>query len=201
VFARARRYLTRGTQLAACRKGQELAQIPVDDVREDLRFGITETHIDLDQCGGSVRDQHEIGEQGAAEGRACRLHSSADPLEDRALDVFQKPGSGQRHRAIRTHSTRVGSGVLFPQALVVLDEGQQPGVLAVTDGVGAHLGAKKPLFQHDGAPGIPEGTPAQHLARGLRGLLVRLRDDHALARAQAVRLDHRRRRKIRQRSC
>ncbi|MNZ68661.1 hypothetical protein D3C78_869310 [compost metagenome] len=102
-------------------------------------------------------------------------------------------GGDHRGRGVGTHAAGVRAGVLVADALVVLAGGHGQHVLAVDHDDEAGFLAVEELLDHHAGARIAEGVAGQHVTHGGFGFFQGHGDDHALARGQAVGLDHDRR--------
>ena len=91
------------------------------------------------------------------------------------------------------HAARIGPGIAFAHALVVLRRLQHQHALAVRQREGAHFLARKAVLDHDPGARLAEGALDHGGAHGGFGLLHGRSDGDALAGGEAVRLHHDRR--------
>ena len=90
------------------------------------------------------------------------------------------------HGADGAHSARVGAGVAFSDALVVLGRGQQVKRLAVGHHKHAAFNAVHELLDHHALARRAKGGSGQHVLDHLLRFVQVLGDDHPFARSQAV---------------
>ncbi|MDT4815202.1 hypothetical protein FQZ97_482260 [compost metagenome] len=99
-------------------------------------------------------------------------------------------GSDHRGRRVGAHAAGVRAGIAVADALVVLAGGHGQHVLAVDHDDEAGFLAVEELLDHHPRTGVTEGVAGEHVAHGVFGFVQGHGDDHALARGQAVGLDH-----------
>ena len=99
-------------------------------------------------------------------------------------------GIDHRGGRVGTHAAGIGAGVALADAFVILAGGHGQHVLAVDHDDKAGFFAVEKLLDHHPAAGVAKGVAGQHIGHGVLGLLQRLGHDNALARRQAVGLDH-----------
>ncbi len=93
----------------------------------------------------------------------------------------------------RAHAAGVGPSIALEQPLVVLGRRHDPEVGAVAEREDRHLGAVQSFLQQEFRSGVAESALDEDGSDRVDGVLGGFRDDHALARGQAVGLDDRNR--------
>ena len=160
--------------------------------QHDLGLGVTKAGVELQDLG-ALGGEHEATVEAAGVGNAplgelghdlaLHLHHGRELLgRDQVL------GNGR----IDAHAAGVGALVAVEGALVVLRGGERHHGLAVGEREQRALGAVEGLLHDDGGTGLAERA-REALVHAGQGLLGGLGHDHALARGQAVGLDHDRR--------
>ena len=160
--------------------------------QHDLGLRVAEASVELDDLravgGGDQARVQDAGERRAFGGHG--LHGRAHDRLDGGVDHVL---ADLRHRAVGAHAAGVRALVVVIGALVVLGDRHRPEVGAVHE---AHqrelLTLQEVLDHHLGAGRTETVIDEDVLQRVQRGGLVH-RHRHALARRQAVRLDHNRR--------
>ena len=87
--------------------------------QHDLRFGVAEAAVELDDRG-AVGGQREPGVEQAGEGGAAVHQLVGDRLDDPFDELVYQVLGRPRQRRVRTHATGVGAMVTVVAALVIL---------------------------------------------------------------------------------
>ena len=143
-------------------------------MHQRLRLGIAEAHVELDDLG-SIGGHHQAGVEKA--GEAGGAHGGLMMVSRIRWRV------GGRHDAavaVGAHASGVGSGVAIMNGLVILRGFERDHMAAVAEHDETDFLATQKFFDHQ--------ARTQRLNGGL-GFGAAVRDDHALARGQAVGFD------------
>ena len=177
-----------------CGVHEDVEQIALESHHDGLRFGVAHAAIEFERLGVALRVDHQAGIQEAGERNAVFRHARQRGQDDLLHRLGMHVGRDHRSRRVGAHATGVGAGVAVEQALVVLAGGQREHVLAVGQHDEAGFFALQKLFDHDARAAFvvlhAELVVLQHPVDGFVGLGQRHGHDHALARCQAIGLDH-----------
>ena len=169
--------------------GQQLGQVAVEPGEDDLGLGVAEADVVLEHLE-PVGGEHEAGVEDAPVVDAPEVERVQGgfhrPLDDLLHQVLPDAGHGGEG----AHAARVRTRVAVAQPLVVLGRRQRHRPPPVADAQQRDLGADQALFDDHPPAGGPEGVARQLGGHVGDGLVERIGDQHALARSQAVGLDH-----------
>ena len=166
---------------------QQFGEVAFDARHDRLAFGIAEADIIFDQLG-AVGGQHQPGIEHAAKRRSGLGHGARGRLDDLAHRPRFELGGEHRGGRIGAHAAGVGAGIALADALVVLRRCRA-----------RRRGCRRPARTGSlpRPPGIPRSPSARRPPRAIAASASSrvMRDGHALARGEAVGLDHHRDRK------
>ena len=168
---------------------EELRGVDVQQRQHHLGLGVPEAHVVFDDLR-AVRGQHEAGVEHAAVVDATAAQLLDQRADGRVHDGVHHRPVHVRHRRVSPHATGVRPGVAVADALEVLRRHQRDGVGAVAEHEERALLADQALLNDDGSSGVAERGARELGGDILASLVQGLRDQHALACRQSVRLDH-----------
>ena len=141
-------------------------QIAVDQRQHDLRLGIAEPDVELDDLRAVAR-QHQPGVEKAAILVAFGAHPrSTGSTISRMMRASQR-GVEQRARRERAHAAGVRPLVAVEDALVILRRADRRARAAVAQREERHFRAAEAFLDHDASAGVAE-LLLVHRARGSR---------------------------------
>ena len=169
------------------KEGREVALQPGQD---HLAFGITEAGVVLKDLGLAVSGDHQAGVEHARE-RPTLFRKTGDGRDDdRAHDLLVELELEIESGRDRAHAAGVRTLVPVLEALVILDAREGHRSRSVAQDQERNLFAGDELLDDHAFPGLAETIALQHRGGGFGRLLARLANHGALARGQAVGLDH-----------
>ena len=158
-----------------------------------MRFRIAEPAVELDHSRRAAAIDHQPRVQKSGIGGSCGRQSVHRRADDLAHDAFVRCGIHHRRGRVCAHSAGVRPRISLTRRLVILRRRERNDLTAAHNTDEARFLAGEKLLDHDPAARVSERTAGEHRVDGGERLRYRLRDDHALARREAVRLDHDRR--------
>ncbi|OPZ01834.1 MAG: hypothetical protein BWZ09_02637 [Alphaproteobacteria bacterium ADurb.BinA305] len=171
----------------------QIGEIGLQTHHDRLRLGIAHATVELDHARLALAVDHQPGVKESGVGQALGGHAGQRRVDDLAHHARMHVGGDHRGGRVGAHAAGVGALVAVEQALVVLAGGERERVLAVGHDDEAGLLALHELLDDDARTRIAHAVVEQHhVDRGVR-LVGRHRHHHALARGQAIGLDHDRR--------
>src|SRR3984957_5929157 len=170
------------------RRLAEVDEIALQTHQNRLRLGIAETAVVFEHIGRAIGGDHQTGVQKPKIGIAVGAQSLQRRFDDFAHDARMQRGSDDGRRRVSAHAAGIGAAVAVVAALVVLRRGERQHGVAGRHHDEADFLAVQEFLDHDGAPGAAKAA-AQHAGGRRDRRIVRLANEHALARCEPVRLD------------
>ena len=168
---------------------EEGERVGGDERKDDLRFGIAEPAVELDDLRPLVR-HHQPDVEHATVRHPLVGHPREHGADDAFLDGAEHRRRHDGRGRVGPHPARVRPRVALADALVVLRRGEQDVIGPVGEDEDAGLLAAHELLHDDRRPGLAVGFVEQHLAERCTGRVGVLADVDALARREPVRLQH-----------
>ena len=166
---------------------EELGQVRAQPRQHRLRLRVPEAGVELEHLG-AIRADHQARVEDAAEGDAAGGHRRDDGAVDAVDELPDLGGAEAGDRRVAAHAAGVGALVAVEDPLVVLGGGERDDVLAVADRQQRELLAIEELLGDDG--GRAEAPLGEEDVDRIARLDLARADDHALARGEAVGLEH-----------
>ena len=167
---------------------QQVHQVALDAEHDDLRLRVAHAAVVLDNQRLALHVD-EAEEDEALIVQALFPQSLYRGADDARLHFRHERLVGERDGRHGAHAAGVQPDVALADALVILRHGQYLIVLPIREDEDGALDAVEELLDDDRPAGVAEHT-AQHLAQLPLRLLQRVEYQHALARRQAVGLQH-----------
>ena len=167
-------------EFASAARKHDRHKIGLQQREQHLGLGITEATVELQQLR-PVRGEHQSGVQHADIGRALSSHVVDDWLNELRGEIIG--AEWHWRRSVGTHAARVGPGVAFTEAFVVLRKGKRPRRFAVAERKQRTFRAGQTLFQHHRA-GWEERANCRFATGVIEGY------DDALSAGETRLLDH-----------
>ena len=171
-------------QAAVADRGAEQCrgELAVEQRQEDLRLGVAEAGVELEDHRAVV-GEHQAGVQHPAIRGPVARHPPRDRLEDLGHRALERVAAEPRHRGEGAHAAGVRPGVPDAEPLVVARRRQRHDGGVTDEREGADLDPLEALLEHDAGAGP---SHREQVADGGLGVLDRLRHDDALAGGQPV---------------
>ena len=180
-------------EAAVDRGFQQVDQVRLQAQHHRLGFRIAEAHVEFDHPRRAGLVDHQPGVEEPGERHSVGGHAAHGGHHDLAHHPLVHLRRHHRRGRVGAHAAGVGPGVAVADALVVLRGRHRQRVRAVDHGNEAGLLAVEEFLDHHSRAGVAEGVALEHVADRGFGLRQRRRHHHALARGQAIGLDHDRR--------
>ena len=184
-------------ELAGDRGLDQVGEVGLQTHHDRLRLGVAHAAVEFDHARLALAVDHQAGVEEAGVGQALGRHAGQRRVDDFAHHARMHVGGDHRRGRVGAHAAGVGALVAILEALVVLAGGERERVFAVGHDDEAGFLAFHELLDDDARAclGVLHShlvVEQHHVDRGVR-LVGRHRHHHALARGEAVGLDHDRR--------
>src|SRR5437016_4089402 len=170
------------------RAREEVEQIGAESYEENLRLGVAEADVELEDLRAPVL-HHETGVQHARVRRALLRERLDDGSDDLLHDLGLERRRDDGCRRVGAHAAGVRALVAVEDALVVLGRRERHDRRPVRERHERDLVALEELLDDHAAAGVAEEPSPHELVDRLLGLGDRAADEDALAAGEAVRLD------------
>ena len=173
---------------------EQVHDVALQAQHDALRLGVAHTAVILDDVGFGFRagrvgavDESEEDKSLIVNAFGCQAFDGG--TDDTVLHLLHPRLRGEGNGRDRAHAASVQTGVVLANTLVVLGLRQNLVVLTVCQHEHGTLDATHELLDDDTRRGVAEHA-AQHLLQFFLGLVEGRQNQHTLASAQAVGLEH-----------